>query len=159
MIAAERERFDINEKLARTQRQVDGLPAEEAMLVEHGKIAQKISGGKALAAALIKDIQTRVPAAKKGYETVALLGYQDKYSTMITSAFSPSRFIVLPTLPVTPSKSPLKITVLFAVIGILLALLWQLKGYIKTLLSDAGGNDEPYNANEPVQEQKGLRRA
>ena len=65
MIAVERERFDINEKLARTQRQVDGLPMEEAMLVEHGKIAQNINGGKALAEALIKDIQARVPQAKK----------------------------------------------------------------------------------------------
>ena len=65
MIAVERERFDINEKLARTQRQVDGLPMEEAMLVEHGKIAQNINGGKALAEAMIKDIQARVPQAKK----------------------------------------------------------------------------------------------
>ena len=159
MIAVERERFDINEKLARTQRQVEGLPTEEAMLVEHGKIAQNINGGKELAEALIKDIQARVPKAKKGYETVAMLGYQDKYSTMITGAFSPSRFIVSPTLPVTPAKSPLKITVLFAALGLLLALLWQFKGFIRLLISDVGGNEASSNASEYLTEKKGLRRA
>lgn len=159
MIAVERERFDINEKLARTQRQVEGLPTEEAMLVEHEKIAQNISGGKELAEALIKDIQARVPKAKKGYETVAMLGYQDKYSTMITGAFSPSRFIVSPTLPVTPAKSPLKITVLFAALGLLLALLWQFKGFIRLLINDVGGNEASSNASEYLTEKKGVRRA
>ncbi len=159
MIAVERERFDINEKLGRTQRQVEGLPMEEAMLVEHGKIAQNINGGKALAEALIQDIQARVPKAKKGYETVAMLGYQDKYSSMVTSAFSPSRFIVAPTLPVTPAKSPLKITFLFAALGLFLALLWQFKGLIRLLISDVGGNEASNSANEYLTEKKGLRRA
>ena len=159
MIAAERERFDINEKLARTQRQVEGLPAEEAMLVAHSAIAQKINGGKALAEALIKDIQARVPNAKKGYETVALLSYQEKYSSMINSAFSPSRFIVSPTLPVTSTRSPLKTTVLFAMLGLFLALLWQFKGFIRTLISDASSKEVVSNPSEVLLEHKGLRRA
>ncbi len=159
MIAAERERFDINEKLARTQRQVEGLPMEEAMLVEHGKIALKTNGGKALAEALIKDIQARMPNAKKGYETVALLGYQNKYSSMITEAFSPSRFITLATLPVTPDKSPLKFTVAFAVLGLFLALLWQFRGFIRTLIRDSSGNEASINAIESSDQQRVLRRA
>ena len=159
MIAVERERFDINEKLARTQRQVDGLPMEEAMLVEHGKIAQNINGGKALAEALIKDIQARVPQAKKGYETVALLGYQDKYSAMITGTFSPSRFIISPTLPVTPVKSPVKITILFAALGLFLAILWQLKGFIRLLISNVDDDEASSNASEYLTKKKGLRRA
>ena len=108
------------------------------MLAEHEKIAQKINGGKALALALIKDIQARGPKAKKGYEMIALLGYEDKYSRMVASAFTPSRFIVSPTLPVTPVRSPLKITILFAVLGGLLALLWQFKGSIRALISEVG---------------------
>lgn len=159
MIAAERERFDINEKLARTQRQVEGLPMEEAMLAEHGKIAQKINGGKALADALIKDIQARVPNAKKGYEMVALLGYQNKYSSMITDAFSQSRFIVSPTSPVTSTKSPLKTTILFAVLGFFLTLLWQFRGLIRALLSDGNAKEVVGNGSKALPEHKGLRRA
>lgn len=159
MIAAETERFDINEKLARTQRQVEGLPMEEAMLVEHGKIALKTNGGKALAEALIKDIQARMPNAKKGYETVALLGYQNKYSSMITEAFSQSRFVVSPTLPVQPDKSPLKSTVMFAVLGGFLALLWQFKGFIRTLIRNSSGKEATGNAIESLDQQRVLHRA
>ncbi|MBG6070590.1 MULTISPECIES: hypothetical protein [unclassified Polaromonas] len=134
IIAIERERFDIKEKLAKTQRQVEGLPSEESMLVAHGKITQKTNSGKDLAFALIKDIQTRVPTAQKGYELIALLEYENKYSRMVTGAFSPSRFIVSPTLPVMPVRSPLKIIVLFAALGGFLALLWQFSGSIKMLI-------------------------
>ena len=159
MIAAERERFDINEKLARTQRQVEGLPMEEAMLVEHGKIARKTNGGKALAEALIKDVQARMPNAKKGYETVALLGYENKYLTMIAGAFSPSRFIVSPTLAVQPVKSPLMVTVLFALLGVVLALLWQFQGLIRALISNSNDKEPVSSANESLLEPRGLHRA
>ena len=159
MIAAERERFDINEKLARTQRQVEGLPMEEAMLLEHRALAQKTNGGMALASALIKDVQARIPKAKKGYETVALLGYENKYSTMIAGAFSPSRFIVSPTLSENPVTSPLIITVLFAALGMFFALLWQFKTSIKSLISEAAVEEERLSANEPIHAVKGLNHA
>lgn len=159
MIAAERERFDINEKLVKTQRRVEGLPVEEAMLAEHEKIAKKINGGKALALALVKDIQARVPTAKKGYEMIALLGYEDKYSKMVASAFTSSRFIVLPTLPVMPVRSPLKITILFSVLGGLLALLWQFRGSIRALISEVGGKEGPISVTESSPELKRLHRA
>ena len=159
MIAAERERFDITEKLAKTQRRVEGLPVEEAMLAEHEKIAQKTNGGKALALALIKDIQERVPKAKKGYEMIALLGYEDKYSKMVASAVTPSRFIVSPTLPVIPVRSPLKITILFAVLGGLLALLWQFRGSIRVLISEVSGKEVLSSVTKPLPELKRLHRA
>ena len=41
IIAVERERFDIKEKLAKTQRQVEGLPSEESMLIAHEEITKK----------------------------------------------------------------------------------------------------------------------
>ena len=159
MIAAERERFDIKEKLAKTQRQVEGLPDEETMLVEHEKIAQKINGGKALALALTKDIQARVPKAKEGYEMIALLGYEDKYSRMVGSAFTTSRFIVTPTLPVMSVRSPLKITVLFAVLGGLLALLWQFREFIRAMINDATGKQNIQSATDLLPVQKGLNHA
>lgn len=134
IIAVERERFDIKEKLARTQRQVEGLPNEESMLVAHGIITQKTNSGKDLAFALIKDIQTRLPTAQKGYELIALLEYEDKYSRMVTGAFSPSRFIVSPTLPLMPVRSPLKITILFSILGGFFALLWQFREAIKMVI-------------------------
>lgn len=159
MIAAERERFDIKEKLAKTQRRVEGLPVEEAMLAEHEKIAQKINGGKALALALIKDIQARVPQAKKGYEMIALLGYEDKYSRMVTGAFTPSRFIVSPTLPVLPVRSPLKATILFAVLGGLLSLLWQFRESIRTMIRKVSSEEGPSNVTDSLPELKRLHRA
>ena len=134
IIAVERERFDIKEKLAKTQRQVEGLPNEESMLVAHRKITQITNSGKDLAFALIKDIQTRVPNAQKGYELIALLEYEDKYSRMATGAFSLSRFIVSPTLPIMPVRSPLKITILFTILGGFLALLWQFRASIKMVI-------------------------
>lgn len=136
MIAVERERFDIQEKLANTQRRVEGLPAEEALLAAHEKIAQEINSGKALALALVKDIQARIPRAKKDYEMIALLGYEDKYSRMVASAFTPSRFVVSPTLPVLPVRSALKITLLFGVLGALLALLWQFRESIMKMIQE-----------------------
>lgn len=136
MIAVERERFDIKEKLARIQRQVEGLPDEETLLAAHEKIAQKTNSGKALALALVKDIQVRIPNAKKGYEMIALLGYEDKYSRMVANAFTPSRFIVSPTLPVLPVRSPLKITLLFGMFGALLALLWQFRESIMKMIQE-----------------------
>ena len=159
MIAAERERFDINEKLAKTQRRVEGLPLEEAMLAEHEKIAQKIDGGKALALALVKDIQARVPNAKKGYEMIALLGYEDKYSKMVAKAFTSSRFIVSPTLPVISVRSPLKITILFSVLGGLLALLWQFRGSIRALISEVGSKEGSISETVSSPELKRLHRA
>ncbi|MEO5660489.1 MAG: hypothetical protein ABIQ90_11950 [Polaromonas sp.] len=159
MIAAERERFDIQEKLAKTQRRVEGLPVEEAMLAEHEKISQKINGGKSLALALINDIQARVPKAKKGYEMIALLGYEDKYSRMVTGAFTPSRFIVSPTLPVLPIRSPLKTTILFAVLGGLLSLLWQFRESIKMTIREASGNEGLNSVTDSLPEQKRLHRA
>lgn len=159
MIAVERERFDIKEKLVKTQRRVEGLPMEEAMLAEHEKIAQEINGGKALALALIKDIQARVPNAKKGYEMIALLGYEDKYSRLVASAFTASRFIVSPTLPVMSVRSPLKITILFAMLGGLLALLWQFRELIRETIRNASGKQNTKSATELLPAQKGLNHA
>ena len=136
MIAVERERFDIKEKLLKTQREVEGLPYEKAMLEEHEKISQQINSGKALALALIKDIQARVPIARKGYEMIVLLGYEDRYSKMVTNSFTASRFIVAPTLPEKPVKSPLLITVVFAIFGVLLAVLWQFRDLIFRLVNE-----------------------
>ena len=159
MIAVERERFDIKEKLAKTQRRVEGLPDEEAMLAEHEKIAQKINSGKALALALVKDIQARVPNAKKGHEMSALLGYEDKYSTMAANSFTPSRFIVSPTLPVLPVRSPLKITVLFGVLGGLFALLWQFRESIMKMIKENDQEESGYSVADISSDVKRLHRA
>lgn len=126
--------FDIKEKLAKTQRRVEGFPVEEAMLAEHEKIAQKINSGKALALALVKDIQARMPNAKKGYEMIALLGYEDKYARMVASFFNPGRLIVSPTLPALPVRSPLIITFLFGVLGGILAILWQFRDLVTHMI-------------------------
>ncbi|MHB1249511.1 MAG: hypothetical protein ACYCZL_08980 [Polaromonas sp.] len=84
----------------------------------------------------MKDIQARIPNAKKGYEMIALLGYEDKNSRMVANAFTPSRFIVSPTLPVLPVRSPLKITLLFGVLGALFALLWQFRASIMKMIQE-----------------------
>jgi len=159
MIAVERERFDIKEKLARTQRQVEGLPDEETLLAAHEKIAQKTNSGKDLALALVKDIQARIPNAKKGYETIALLGYEDKYSRMVANAFTPSRFIVSPTLPVLPVRSPLKITLLFGVLGALLALLWQFRESIMKMIQENRDEETVHDEANFSAEAKRLHRA
>lgn len=159
MIAVERERFDIKEKLAKTQRLVEGLPYEEAMLVEHEKISQKTNSGKELALALVKDIQTRVPNAKKGYEMIALLGYEDKYSRMIASAYSPSRFIVSPTLPVKPVRSAIVVTILFLLMGFLLALLWQFRELIMKMIRANGIEESANRIADDLSDIKRLHRA
>ena len=155
MIAVERERFDIKEKLAKTQRQVEWLPNELAMLAAHEKTGQEINSGKALARALVKDLQARVPNAKQGYEMSALLGYEAYYSGILANSFTPSRFIVSPTLPVLPLRSPLKVTVLFGVLGGLFALLWQFRESIRELIR--GGGDEEDANNIPVFSPKASR--
>ena len=141
MIALERERFDIKEKLTKTQRIVDGLPSEEAMLADHQKLAEKTNVGKDLALVLVKDIQSRILTAKKGYELITLLGYEDKYSRMVTAAFSLSRLMVPPTLPISPVRSPLKSTLLFSLAGAFLALLWQFRDLLKALITKYTSED------------------
>ena len=127
MIAVERERFDTKEKLAEIQRRVDGFPEEEAMLLEHEKIAQKINSGKELVVTLIKDVQQRLPVAKSPYAINALLDYENKYATMLSDSFSPSRMMAAPNLPEKTSKSRLMMTLLFGFFGLLLGLLWQFR--------------------------------
>lgn len=159
MIAVERERFDTREKLAKTQRRVEGLPAEESLLAAHEEIAQKTNSGKDLALALVKDIQARIPNAKKGYEVIALLGYEDKYSRMLSNAFKPSRFIVAPTLPVLPVSSPLKITLLFGVLGALLALLWEFRASIMKMIQENRDEETAHDEVNFSAEAKRLHRA
>lgn len=159
MIAVERERFDIKEKLARTQRRVEGLPAEEALLAAHQKISQQTNLGKALALALVKDIQARIPSAKKGYEMTALLGYEDRYSTLVANAFNPSRFVVSPTLPILPVRSPLKVTLLFGVLGAFLALLWQFRASIMKMIQDNRDEETVDTGHDVLTMDKRVRHA
>lgn len=159
MIAVERERFDINERLAKTQRRVAGLPDEETLLIAHENIARKTSSGRALAAALVKDIQGRLPDAKKGYEVIALLEYKDKYSRMLSGVFAPSRFMVSPTLPEIPLRSPLKTTVLLGLLGAVLAFLWQFRRDIQAMVKKYVGSDEAISYNDAPADIKKLHRA
>ena len=159
MIAVEREKFDINERLAKTQRRVAGLPDEQTMLVAHENIAEKTGSGRALGAALVRDIQMRVPDSKKDYEMIALLGYKDKYSRMLATAFAPSRFVVSPTLPEIPLRSPLKTTVLFGLLGAVLAFLWQFRRAIQGMVKKYAGSDEAIAYNDAPADIKKLHRA
>ncbi len=157
MVAAERARFDIREKIALLQRRIDGLLAEELMLVEHEKLAQTATSGKALALALIQDIKARLPAAQSSHAKGLLARYEDLYASMMGNAFALRRFIVAPTLPEAPTRSPLKVIILFAGLGFVLGLAWQFRAVIKKRVEELAGAERlASKAPAPADEGKRL---
>ena len=159
MIAIERERFDIGEKLAKTQRRVDALPTEQAMLTAHEKLSSGINSGRQLVQALVKDLEERLLVAKKDYEVIALLGYKEKYLKAITESFTPSRLVVAPTYPVFPRFAPAKIMILAGLLGLLLSLVWQFRVPIWRILWEQPKDEEGHRSSDSLSLAKPLRRA
>ena len=159
MIAVERERFDIKEKLVKTQRRVDALPTEEAMLAAHEKLNSGVNSGRQLAQALIKDLEERLLVAKKDYEVIALLGYKEKYLKALTESFTPSRLVVAPTYPVFPQFAPAKIMILAGLLGLLLSLVWQFRVPIWRILWEQRKDEEGNPSSDSLSLAKPLRRA
>ncbi len=160
MIAVERERFDIGEKLAKTQRRVDALPVEQAMLTTHEKLSRSINSGRQLAQVLVKDLEERLLVAKKDYEVIALLGYKEKYLKAITESFTASRLIVAPTYPVFPRFAPAKIVILAGLFGLLLSLVWQFRLRIWRILWEQREDEDVINrSSDSPSLAKPLRRA
>jgi hypothetical protein len=159
MIAVERERFDIKEKLAKTQRRVDALPQEEAMLTAHQKFNEGINSGRQLAQVLINDLEGRLLVAKKDYEVIALLGYKEKYLKALTESFAPSRLVVAPTFPAFPQFAPIKVMFLAGLLGLLLSLAWQFRAPIWRVLWEQRGDEEGHPALDAPSLVKPLKRA
>lgn len=137
MAAVETQILDIGESGARSTRRLLQSQAEGNMLDAQGKIIHASYSGRELIAALISDSETRLSKAVQEYDKLTFLTYVNGYASIKARYLDLPRFIIEPELPSKPTISPLKTSLLFALLGLLGGVVYQFRKKILTIFRSA----------------------
>ena len=140
MAAVETEILDIKESIARSTRKLLQSRAEGEMLLAQGKIIQASSSGRELITALIADTEARLPKAVEDYDKLTFLAYSNDYADVKARHLDLPRFIVAPEYSEKPLVSPLKVILVFAVLGLLLALAHKFRHQLWAVMRGEGSH-------------------
>lgn len=105
-------------------------------------MTQASLSGRELMAALLADVETRLSKSVQEYDKQLFLDYLSQYTNIKVKYLESPRFVVAPELPVKPSISPLKIIFSFAVLGLLVSLIYQYRAQLWLLLRSTWDEEE-----------------
>ncbi|WP_142819366.1 hypothetical protein [Rhodoferax sediminis] len=142
MAAVETKVLDIKEKIARSTRGLMQSRAEGEMLEAQRKMTQASLSGRDLMVALLADVQTRLSKSVEGYDKQLFLDYLSQYTSIKVKYLETPRFVVAPEIPVKPFISPLKIIFSFAVLGLLVSLIYQFRAQLWLLVWSTWDEEE-----------------
>jgi hypothetical protein len=145
MAAVETEMMDIREAISRSERVLLQAQSEGDMLAAHGKLVAQAKSGKDLLTALSADIATRIELAREEHQKALLLDHANELAVIKARYVDLPRFIVAPELPLSPTKSPKLITLLFALLGLFAGLAYQFRSQLKLFVSGLVRDEESGN--------------
>ena len=145
MAAVETEMMDIREAISRSERGLLQSQSEGEMLAAHGKLVAQAKSGKDLLTALSADIATRIELAREEHQKALFLGHANELAGIKARYVDLPRFIVALELPLSPTKSPKLITLLFALLGLFAGLAYQFRSQLKLFVSGLVRDEESGN--------------
>jgi hypothetical protein len=145
MAAVETEMMDIREAISRSERGLLQSQSEGDMLAAHGKLVAEAKSGKDLLTALSADIATRIDLAREEHQKALYLGHANEIAGIKARYIDLPRFIVAPELPLSPTKSPKAITLLFALLGLFAGLAYQFRRQLKLFVAGLVRDEESGN--------------
>ena len=152
MAAVETEMMDIREAISRSERGLLQSQSEGEMLAAHGKLVAAAKSGKDLLTALSADIATRIELAREEHQKALYLGHANELAGIKARYVDLPRFIVAPELPLSPTKSPKLITLLFALLGLFAGLAYQFRSQLKLFVAGLVRDEDSGNAVPPRME-------
>jgi hypothetical protein len=145
MAAVETEMMDIREAISRSERGLLQAQSEGEMLAAHDKLVAQAKSGKDLLTALSADIATRIELAREEHQKALFLGHANELAGIKARYVDLPRFIVAPELPLSPTKSPKLITLLFALLGLFAGLAYQFRSQLKLFVAGLVRDEESGN--------------
>ena len=152
MAAVETEMMDIREAISRSERGLLQSQSEGEMLAAHGKLVEEAKSGKDLLTALSADIATRIDLAREEHQKALYLGHANEIAGIKARYVDLPRFIVAPELPLSPTKSPKHITLMFALLGLFAGLAYQFRSQLKLFVAGLVRDEDSGNAMPPKME-------
>jgi hypothetical protein len=152
MAAIETEMMDIRESISRSERGLLQSQSEGEMLAAHGKLVAEAKSGKDLLTALSADIAARIDQAREEHQKALLLGLANEIAGIKARYVDLPRFIVAPELPLSPTKSPKLITLLFALLGLFTGLAYQFRSQLKLFVAGLVRDEDSGNPVPPKME-------